>query len=400
MPERVKKILPVVVLAAIGISVSIAIETVHRRLTADVNYASFCNVNASVNCDVVLGSRYASLAGLSVAIWAIVFYLAMLAVVVGLATVSRAQLRENLARLGLLLAVWGVLFSMYMAGIAFFVLHTICLMCSALYLVNISLFAAAWWLRSRERIIGRRQVAATAGRDRLVLGGSALAAVALLAIGSWEALGRGVQQIDAERIARERPDFYRKYLSLPVASLSADDGHSRGSATAPVTIVEFSDFECGHCAAFHESLDDVLPRLGQTVRVVFRHFPLDSSCNPKVSGQLHPQACLAAVASECAADQGKFWQYHDLLFANQQQLSRQFLIGYAQRLGLDVARFTECLGSAAARERVERDAREGDHLGIDSTPTVFINGRTVKGALDPQALTDAVTLTKANAKAP
>ena len=109
---------------------------------------------------------------------------------------------------------------------------------------------------------------------------------------------------------------------------------------------------------------------------------------------MHPSACLAAVAAECAGEQGKFWQYHNLLFANQQELGRVFLIQYATRLGMDVARFTECLGRADVQARVREDAAEGGRLGIDSTPTVFINGRKIKGALDPELLTNAVILAK------
>jgi protein-disulfide isomerase/uncharacterized membrane protein len=392
MSERLKNILPAAVLAVIGLGVSFTIDHVHRRLVADVNYASFCNVNASVNCDVVLGSRYATLAGVSVSIWAILYYTIFLVFAAAIAYTGRAQTRERLTRGLLVWALWGLLFAGYMAVIAFFVLRTVCLMCSALYVVNIGLFVAAWLLRSYARRVGRRQAEQNAGRDRVVLAGSLTAGVLLLIIGSWEALGGGVRYGVAADIARDRPDFYRWYMAQPLVSAPSDDNHPRGSAKAPVTIVEFSDFECGHCANFHQSLEDVLPRLGQNVRVIFRHFPLDSSCNPKVTSALHPQACLAAVASECAADQGQFWQYQNLLFDNQQQLGRQFLIGYAAQLGLDVTRFTACLGSAEARQRVERDAKEGAALGIDSTPTVFINGRTIKGALDSQQLTDAVTL--------
>jgi protein-disulfide isomerase/uncharacterized membrane protein len=396
MWERVKKGLPVFILAGIGLGVSIGLEIVHRRLAADVNYTSFCNVSATVNCDVVMSSRYALLAGLPVSTWAILYYLAVLGLVAGITSVRRAPLRETLGTLTLAAALWGVVFSAYMAVVAFAVLHTVCVMCSALYLVNVSLFPASWRLRNGVRMMGRRQGAERARRDRWVLIGSVGAAVLLIAVGSWEALGRGEYLSDPAEIARQRPDFYRWYLAQPLLQMPADATHSRGSADAPVTIVEFSDFECGHCSAFHQSLEDVLRRVGPSVRVVFRHFPLDSACNPKVASRLHPQACLAAAASECAGEQGKFWQYHNVLFENQQRLDREFLIGYATRLGLDVARFTACLGSEAAKARVERDAQEGARLGVDSTPTFFINGRAIKGALDPERLSDALTLARAN----
>ena len=394
MSERVKRILPVALLAALGLGISVVIQVVHGRLAASVDYASFCNVNASVNCDVVLSSRYAFLAGLPVSTWAILYYLVTLGMLAGVAMANRATTRETLGTLVFGAAVWGLLFSLYMAVVAFFLLRTICLMCTGLYLVGIGLFLASWRLRNGLRVTGRRQAVARAGQDRWVFVSGIVAAVVLIAVGSWEALGRGANPTDAAEIKRRRPDFYRWYLAQPLVSLPPDGTHARGNAAAAVTIVEFSDFECSHCAAFHESVESVLRRLGQSVRVVFRHFPLDSACNPKVSGALHPNACLAAVAAECAAEQEKFWQYHDVLFEHQQQLARPFLIEYASRLGLDVPRFTACLGSESARQRVQSDAQQGAALDIDSTPTLIINGRLIKGALDPELLTDAITLAK------
>ncbi len=395
MRQHTKRLLSVFILAALGLGVSIAIERIHRRLVADVQYTSFCNVNASVNCDVVLASPYAVLAGASVSTWAILFYVVVLALAAGVARTDRTRQRDTLGTAILLSAAWGLLFSGYMAFIALFVLHTVCLMCGALYLVNIGLFAAAWWLRSGLHRLGRRQAVERAGRNRLVLLGSVGAALALIVVAIWKAMAGGGHLRTAEAIERNNPDFYRWFFAQPVVEVPPDASHSRGSATAPVTIVEFSDFECAHCGAFHQSLDDVLRRGDQNVRVVFRHFPLDSACNPHVASRLHPQACLAAVASECAAEQGKFWQYHNVLFENQQRLGREFLIAYATRLGMDTERFAACLASEGAQAIVERDAKTGADLGIDSTPTVFINGRRIKGALDAERLTDALTLARA-----
>ena len=197
MWERVRKVLPLVLLAGSGLGVSIMIESIHRRLAADVNYASFCNVSATVNCDVVLGSRYASLAGASIATWAILFYLATAGLAAVAGTTSRAKTRATLATPFLVLTVWGLLFSIYMAVIAFGVLHAVCVMCSALYVINIGLFVAAWRLQRALRIAGHRQLMERSQQDRLVLTGGAVAVLVLLAIGSWEAFGRGVHATNA-----------------------------------------------------------------------------------------------------------------------------------------------------------------------------------------------------------
>ena len=395
MSERLKKTLPILTFALIGVAIGIASEVVHSRLAADVNYASFCNVNAAINCDVVLSSRYAVLAGVSISLWAILYYLVVIALAVAVILAAGARLRERLAMVTLLVAAWGLLFSLYMAVIALGVLHAVCVMCSGLQLVSVGLFAAAWYSRSQLRVASRRRAAERARQDRLVLIGGVVAAALLIAIGSWEAFGRRVQGSDAATIARQLPDFYRWYLSQPIVQVPVDGGHSRGNAAAPVTIVEFSDFECGHCAQLHHTVDDVLRRYGQNIRLVFRHFPLDSECNPSLAAQLHREACLAAVASECAAQEGQFWQYHDVLFNNHKQLGRQSLIEYAARLGLDTTRFTACLDSPEPRARVQNDVTEAAALGVDSTPTVFINGRLVKGALESDLLCAAVTLARA-----
>lgn len=394
MSERIKKISPVLLLALVGLGISIVAQVVHGRLTADVDYASFCNVSATVNCDVVMSSRYASLVGVPVSAWAILYYLLMIALAGALAVVDSARTRQRLAAAIVVMASWGLLFSVYMAAIAFGVLHTVCVMCSGLYLVSVGLFAGAWRLRSQLQMTGRRQAAQRAGQDRWVLIGSVAATALLVAIGSWEAFGRSVHSSAPADIARDRPDFYRWYLAQPVVQVPLDGGHARGNADAPVTIVEFSDFECGHCAHFHRSIDDALHRFGQGIRVVFHHFPLNSECNPRLTTPLHRDACLAAVASECAAEQGKFWQYHDLLFNNQEHLQRQSLIAYATQLGLAGDRFAACLDSPEPRARVQHDITQAADLGVDSTPTVFINGRLVKGALEPDLLGAAITLAR------
>ncbi len=396
MPPRIRQILPVLVLAALGLAVSINIELVHRRLTADANYASFCNVNATVNCDVVLSSRYAALFGISVAAWAVLFYAGLIGLAAAVGRSDSAVWRRRGAGLLFLGAVWAVLFSAYLAGVAVFVVRAICLMCSALYLINLGLVLTAWRLRAVVRTVGRRAEVSSWRENRLVWGGTALAAVLLVGIGTWEAL-RGIGDLTGpEEVERRQPDFYRWYLAQPTAPRPLEGGTNiRGPADAPVTIVEFSDFACGHCAALHGSLDEVLHRFGRSVRVVFRNFPLDSACNAALPAAPHPDACLAAAAAECAGEQSKFWPYHDMLFSNQQQLSRPFLLRYAEQVGMDMPRFTQCLAGGEAMARVRADAEAGARLGVESTPTLFINGRVIKGALDAQRLVAAISMARA-----
>jgi protein-disulfide isomerase len=149
-----------------------------------------------------------------------------------------------------------------------------------------------------------------------------------------------------------------------------------------VTIVEFSDFECPACGQAFAQIRSFLHDRPD-VRFVFRHFPLDSSCNPVLKQALHPDACAAAVAAECAGAQDEFWPYHDQLFTHQLELDRDSLFRYARDVGLDIPRFRTCLDDPATLARVKDDIATGTRVEIQSTPTFFINGRQVDGMLEP-----------------
>ncbi|HEY8720423.1 Na+/H+ antiporter NhaA [Pengzhenrongella sp.] len=163
--------------------------------------------------------------------------------------------------------------------------------------------------------------------------------------------------------------------------------HVRGPMKAPVTLVEYADFECPYCGRAETVVRELLAGYGD-VRYVWRHLPLRD---------VHPHAQLAAEAAEVAARQGFFWEMHDLLLAHQGALKVRDLIGYAERLGLDVARFTEDLRRHAGAERVSEDVDSAELSGVAGTPTFFINGRRHHGAYDIATLTSAVKLARVTA---
>lgn len=395
MRERLLRALPALLFAVAGIGLSVWIQSIHAELTRDVTYTSFCNINSNIDCDRVLTSAYATFAGSTVALWSMLFYLIVAAAITCTAVLEPHRQRERAANLAIGLAILGLVFSVYMAVVAFFVLKTICLMCSGLYLVSLGLFATAWRLRppppTRKR--GGTTTQSRATQNRRVLTVSLAAGALLIGLGVWEVAADRSPRLDADGIRRERPEIYEWFQARPVVDLE-DGGHARGPGDAAVTLVEFSDFDCPHCARLDETITRLMrsERLG--IRVVFRHFPLNAQCNPAAQGTRHPEACDAAVAAECAGEQDRFWPYQHTLFSRQGRFSRSDLVGYARQHGLDIEAFERCMDGGEARARVERDAREGARAGVQSTPTIFINGRRIEGAPKEDVLIDALTLAR------
>jgi len=155
-------------------------------------------------------------------------------------------------------------------------------------------------------------------------------------------------------------------------NVETDGDPQIGPNNAKVTIVEFSDFQCPYCQRFRDDTFDALfEKYGDDIRFVYRDFPLSS---------LHPQAQKAAEAAECANDQGKFWEMHDLLYENQALLAEDLYLDLAEELKLDTEQFADCLDSDKYADEVTADQQDGASYGVSGTPTFFINGWKLVGA--------------------
>jgi protein-disulfide isomerase len=153
-----------------------------------------------------------------------------------------------------------------------------------------------------------------------------------------------------------------------VQDVPIDDDPLLGPSDAPITVIEFADFQCAACQRADQILKQVIEKYPDKIRLIYRDFPLSGSS-------------LAAQAAQCAHDQDKFWEMHDLLFANQHALAADNLKDYAARLGLDVQQFNACLESARYAEEIRKDIADGQRYGVVSVPTFFVNGRQFRGAL-------------------
>jgi len=167
-------------------------------------------------------------------------------------------------------------------------------------------------------------------------------------------------------------------LTLPI---SEDRDHIQGPADAPVTLLEYGDYECPYCGAAYPIIKEVQGRLGDRLRFVFRNFPITTS---------HPHAERAAEAAEAAAAQGSFWRMHDVLYENQKRLGDEDLRTYAQQVGLDLDVFDRELAEHVHAARVQEDFMSGVRSGVNGTPTFYVNGARYDDSYDLDTLLGAL----------
>ena len=170
-------------------------------------------------------------------------------------------------------------------------------------------------------------------------------------------------------------------IELDLAAPADADDHSQGPATAPVTVVEYADFECLHCARAHPLLRELRGEIPDAFRLVFRHFPLLHD---------HPRAASAARAAVAAGRQGRFWAMHDRLFEYQAHLHPDAFQLHAEDLGLDLEQFNHDIADAAVTARVQRDMESGRASGVRGTPTFFVNGVRYGGGWDLDLLRSGI----------
>jgi Na+/H+ antiporter NhaA/2-hydroxychromene-2-carboxylate isomerase len=214
-----------------------------------------------------------------------------------------------------------------------------------------------------------------------------LAAAILASLVSW-AVFRAISRIPASTRARQIADTADELLDL---SEEVDPGrdHIRGGEAAPVTLVEYGDYECPYCGQAEVVIRELLDSFGTELRYVWRHLPLND---------VHPNAQMAAEATEAAGSQGAFWDLHDKLLTHQDELMAPDLGRYAEELGLDVERFWDDLRRREHAPRVADDVASADASGVAGTPTFFINGRRHYGAYNIETLTEAVQRAKRRAR--
>ena len=369
-----------IVLSILGITLGAVALYLHQEISSSQGeYSSFCDVSQEMSCDAVLGSTHATFLGTPVATWGIVGWLFAL----GLSFWTfQAKGREQITRATYLLAISGILLavSLYYLAVSIFVIGVFCPICLSLDATALALFAVAL-----GQVRTLQAGAPKSWQPKPILGGAALAALAVVAI-LFAAQEEPAPQLSAAatgvEIRREDPRFYVYYTSQNVVEQPLPANVSPDGAA--ISIVEFSDFQCPHCRRAFFDLERAIAASGMDVELYHRNFPLHPDCNPAVKGTAHDMACDAAYASWCAHEAGQGHAFDRALFANQSSLSASTIASIGNSLGMNVADLKSCMASPAARAAIDQDLAAGRALGISSTPTIFINGRMLKGGVTPQ----------------
>lgn len=334
-------------------------------------------------CAEVLTSRWATgPGGIPTALLGAVYFgaLSLWFLVVG-KPAGRGR-RWHLLPLGVNLA--GALLSVFLVSVMIVRLHEVCWWCTLTHLINFALLVLSWRLYRGSRDEG----AAPWPPRRLGFGG-------VLMILAWTVLClQGLAVSNLRKSAQRANDYARtfyedvdlqRYIQQRAASTEIPirpDDPVRGNPAAPHTAVVFSDFECPGCRAFAAFFEaEVRPALGDRLRIVYKHYPLNRACNPGLSVDVHADACEASETAEAARRLGgneAFWKMHDALFQSQDSFGQAPWASLARKAGFDPAAVAGQIAAHAHRDRIVEDAELGKRLGLNSTPTVYLDGRKME----------------------
>jgi protein-disulfide isomerase/uncharacterized membrane protein len=373
--------LPLLVLLAFAAAgISLMLTSYHLTREPSALFSLACDAEEGGCADVLASPWAVGPGGIPTATYGAVYFgaLGLWYLVVGRA---RGRGRHwQAVPLGLNLA--GALFSAFLLSVMFGGLGAVCWWCTLTHLINFVLLFFSW------KLFRPREEEESWPPKRLGFAG-------ILLMIAWAVLClQGILVSAARRSAREASDYARtfyedtdlqRYLQERQASAALPirpDDPVRGNPSAPHTAVVFSDFQCPACRGFAEFFESqVLPAVGDRLKIAYKHFPLEPECNALLPQTVHDQACEAADVAEAARAIGgseAFWKMHDLLFANQDGLGQAPWPRLAMEAGLDTARMAELVAGRPFRDRIREDTELGRRLEIQSTPTVFLDGRKME----------------------
>ena len=360
----------------------------HLAVKATGSSGAICNINETFSCDAIANSPYSEVFGFPVAVFGLGFFGALIVLAL-LAMFQEKSKQESIAGL-YALAVIGVLSSIGLGLVAWLGVGALCLSCIGVYISTILYFVLVFkW---------KAEVAPDLSLKSIFNGLSTAAiVVAFLLVGfnffAPSKKGSGLTENSPDQKSSPATSLSNEVHNI-VTSKSAYAGlgedYRKGSDSAKVTVVEFSDFECPACGRAEPVLREVIESMGSKILFVFRNYPLDKACNGGVKHDMHKFACQAAVVGRCAGQFGKFWQFHDKSFAEQDKISLENIKSWGRDAGLTASQIDQCLASNDIMAKIKDDIAQGDLAGVTGTPAIFINGKKYAGGLSVSELNAAI----------
>ena len=383
-------------LSVIGIGLAGYLAFLHLGLMrGELLGGAVCSGAGPLNCHAVTAGSWGSLLGMPLAFWGMLGYLAIAAL--ALVAWQSPEWAERMLPLIFTLSLLFVAADVALFCVMALVIRFYCLFCLFTYAVNLLLLVASAYALPKPWPQTLGQVGSSLGalipspqRPVTALFWGVLLVGALGVVGAHTAT-RFVSQGAFGSLRKQLREFISKQ---PRVSISIVGDPSIGPSNASVQIIEFSDLLCPACQRASQLNKIILANHRRDLLFVFKHFPLDPTCNDKVQRMVHPGACQVAAASECAHLQGRFWPYHDLVFEAGHMYNIATIDADITRLGLDLPRFRACMDSGEGLTAVKSDIAEAGKIGVLSTPTYVINGLPVAGGLNPSMFDDFVAVLK------
>ncbi len=363
------------ILAAIGLGLSLYSTFHHLQLKATGATDAVCNINAALSCDDVARSSFSEIFGIPLGVYGIGYFLAMITLL-GTA-MFKDEYRRDTMHAYVVLSGIGIVSSIILGGISLINLKVGCVTCMGIYAVTL--------LQGLNLGMNRPAVPRGWSLKSVANGGSYALLALAVTISIFQLMKPASTSVKLDNPQNAPQADSHSTRSGPQQDIKIDrsdfsgmgQDYRRGAEDAKVVIVEFADFECPACKTAALGLKKVKEEYPDKIQVVFKNYPLDPNCNPSMPRPLHDFACDAARLARCAGRVGKFWEMHDKIYENQTKLSRQNLTSWAKELGLSDADIQSCRESKDILAKIQDDISLGSKLGVEATPTVFVNGRKI-----------------------
>lgn len=367
-----KYLISATIIALIGFILSVILGNVGINLLSNPSYVSFCNINETFNCDAVALSKYASHFGIPNFIYGMGYYLLIFAVAIFSLFSVRLRLKNFFVYL-FWLSLISVLVSFYLFLIAHFVIKSLCILCMMIYVVNVLLLLVAFMAEkfsikslSKKLLEDIRLYFSSFKRTLLFIVMAFIGLSVLLYFNSNPLLSNPLESENQGKI------------DLEYAKTSPNRLVTGPAGLPEITILMFTDYECQFCSKAGFEIKKLLKK-NPDIRLIFKDYPLDQSCNQRMPRPFHEKSCMASFHARCAAEQGKFWEYHDLVFQNQESFNEESLKQFAESLKLDMNQFNSCVSSKKYMDSIITDIDEAASLNVSGTPTLYFDGKRVEG---------------------